>query len=36
MSTQLPSARPIGGMGWNLWRTLVGILYLVAVGFNLF
>ena len=28
--------RKIGGRGWNIWRGIVGVAYLVAAGFNLF
>ncbi len=27
--------RPIGGTGWNIWRAVVGLLYLAAAVFNL-
>jgi hypothetical protein len=34
--TAVPQARKIGGAGWNIWRGVVGVAYLVAAAFNLF
>jgi hypothetical protein len=34
--TAAAQTRKIGGAGWNIWRGVVGVAYLVAAGFNLF
>jgi len=28
--------RTVGGIGWNIWRGVVGVAYLAAAAFNLF
>jgi hypothetical protein len=31
----MSDSRLLGGAGWNVWRTIIGVVYLAAAVFNL-